>query len=139
MYAVDTSVLILRQRDAGVAAWFQPRLLNDEIAICDMVALEYLVGARNGGEYDRLAESLDALHRYAIEPADWSRARAVQRGLAGQTGGGQRAVKLPDLIIAAATERAGLTLVHYDSDYDRIAAVSGQDTIWVVPRGSIGT
>ena len=48
-----------------------------------------------------------------------------------------RSVSLPDLIVAACAERHGLTVLHYDSDYDRIAAVTGQPTQWVVPRGSV--
>jgi hypothetical protein len=32
-------------------------------------------------------------------------------------------------------EREGLPIVHYDADYDRIAAITGQATRWVVPRG----
>jgi len=37
--------------------------------------------------------------------------------------------------VAAVAERNGLTLLHYDSDFDTIAEVTGQDTRWVVPRG----
>jgi predicted nucleic acid-binding protein len=44
---------------------------------------------------------------------------------------------LPDLIIAATAELNGATVLHYDADYDRIAAVTGQPSEWVVPRGSI--
>ena len=29
-----------------------------------------------------------------------------------------------------------LTLVHYDEDYDRISAITGQPTRWVTPRGT---
>ncbi len=59
-----------------------------------------------------------------------------QRTLAHQTGGGQRAVKIPDLLIAAAAERAGFPLVHYDGDFDRIATITGQPTSWVIPAGT---
>ncbi len=31
----------------------------------------------------------------------------------------------------------GATILHYDADYDRIAAVTGQPTEWVAPRGSL--
>lgn len=137
MYAVDTSVLILRQRDPIVSAWFQEHVLGDEVAICEMVALEYLMGARRGDHYDQLAAGLEALHSYPIDQEAWTRARVVQQTLAHQTGGGQRAVKLPDLLIAAASERAGLPLVHYDADYDRIAAVTGQATQWVAAQGTL--
>ena len=38
--------------------------------------------------------------------------------------------------IAAVGERNGVGLVHYDADYDRIAAITGQPTRWIVPRGT---
>jgi len=43
-------------------------------------------------------------------------------------------VQPADLLIAAAAERAGLTLVHHDRDYDTIAEVTGQPARWVAPR-----
>jgi len=48
-----------------------------------------------------------------------------------------RAVPLPDLLIAACAERARLTVLHYDADFDRIAKLTGQSVQWVVPRGNV--
>lgn len=131
MIALDTSVLILRERDEEVGDWFRQHLLADELAICDLVRLEYLFGARNGAHYEELLDGLGALRPIPIGPPDWTRAIEVQRALGRQTGGGQRTVKIPDLIIAASAERAGLELVHYDGDYDRIASITGQPARWV--------
>jgi hypothetical protein len=50
---------------------------------------------------------------------------------------GRHRVPIPDLLIAAAAEAGGLTVLHYDSDYDTIAEVTGQSVEWVVPRGSL--
>ena len=61
------------------------------------------------------------------------RTYAVQGQLA--QGGLHRTVKLGDLIIAAAAERASLVVLHYDQDFDRIAEVTSQPSEWVVPRG----
>jgi predicted nucleic acid-binding protein len=136
-FLVDTTILILRERHDQVLTWFAAQLAADNLAVCDVVALEYLMGARSGGHYDELGEAISGMHRVDIEPADWQRARAVHRDLAHLTGGGQRAVKIPDLIIAAAAERAGMPVAHYDEDYDRIAGLTGQASVWVVPRGSL--
>jgi len=38
--------------------------------------------------------------------------------------------------VAATAESAGLTVLHYDADFERIAEVTGQPTEWVVPRGT---
>jgi predicted nucleic acid-binding protein len=136
-YLVDTTVLILRQRDDTVRSWFTTQVTADNLAVCDAVVLEYLMGARSGQHYDELDVALSGLHRIEIEATDWQRAREVHRTLAHQTGGGQRAVKIPDLIIAAAAERSSVPVAHYDEDYDRIAAITGQETVWVAPRGSL--
>jgi len=47
-----------------------------------------------------------------------------------------RSVSIPDLLIAATAERHALTVLHYDGDYDRIAAMTGQSAEWIVPRGT---
>ena len=62
------------------------------------------------------------------------RARQVQRLLAAHS---QRGRKVPDLLIAAAAEEKGLTVLHYDGDFDIISKVTGQRCTWVVPAGSI--
>ena len=63
------------------------------------------------------------------------RAVAVAEMLAER--GQHRGAKPTDLVIAAAAETQGLTLLHYDDDYDRIAAVTGQEAQWVAERGSL--
>lgn len=44
---------------------------------------------------------------------------------------------MPDLLIAAAAEQDHLVLLHYDSDFDLIAKVTGQQCHWVVPAGTV--
>jgi predicted nucleic acid-binding protein len=51
--------------------------------------------------------------------------------------GFHRSVKVSDLLIAAVAERAGLILLHYDQDFERIAEVTGQPAQWIAPRGSL--
>jgi predicted nucleic acid-binding protein len=45
-------------------------------------------------------------------------------------------MRLPGLLIAAVAEQERVTVLHYDSDYDVIAEVTGQHMRWVVPRGT---
>jgi predicted nucleic acid-binding protein len=49
----------------------------------------------------------------------------------------QRSVKHPDLLIAVAAEAAGVAILHYDEDYDRIAEFTGQPTRWLAPAGTL--
>ena len=41
------------------------------------------------------------------------------------------------VLIAAAAEARNLVVLHYDADFDRIAAVTSQPTQWVVATGSV--
>lgn len=134
MELVDTSALILASRDAVVGAWLRDAVLANQVAICDQVALEYLRGARNQAEFDRFDAVLRAFPQIPIEPTDWERARTVFRDLAAISSGYQRSVPIADALIAATAERHDLTVVHFDADFDRIVAVTGQTTRWVAPR-----
>lgn len=58
----------------------------------------------------------------------------MQRLLAAKN---QRGRKVPDLLVAAAAEAEGLTVLHYDADFDLIAGVTGQPVEWVVGPGSV--
>ncbi len=40
-----------------------------------------------------------------------------------------RGPSIPDLIIAAAAELSGLTILHVDKDFDTITAITGQPTV----------
>jgi predicted nucleic acid-binding protein len=132
----DTSALILAAKHDGAAGALREAIGGSGLATTDIVVIEYLNGARNPAEYDRFAWSLGAAQRLRADPEDWDRVMQVHRLLAASGAGHQRSVSMPDLVIAAVAERHGATLVHYDEDYERIAALTGQPVRWVVPRGS---
>jgi predicted nucleic acid-binding protein len=46
--------------------------------------------------------------------------------------GQHRAPSVPDLIIAATAELAGLIVLHCDKDFDLIASVTGQAAEWLI-------
>lgn len=106
------------------------------MATCSIIELEVLYSARSAQSYAaaRTERSL-ALQLLAIEQPTLDRALAVQAALAERAE--HRGASLPDLVIAAAAERAQVTLLHYDADYDLIASVTQQPVDWVIPRGSL--
>ncbi|MDE0268880.1 MAG: hypothetical protein OXI96_07590 [Acidimicrobiaceae bacterium] len=59
-----------------------------------------------------------------LTPAIEDRAVAVQLALARI--GQHRTPSIPDVLIAATAELAGLTVLHVDKDFDLIAEVTGQ-------------
>jgi predicted nucleic acid-binding protein len=131
-YLVDTSVLT-RLRNSKVRHAIEPKALAGEVARASISDLEVGFSARSGPEWDRLMRSLDVFDLVEISADDVRRARQVQRLLAARH---QRGRKVPDSIIAAAAERAKLTVLHYDADFDRIAAVTGQTCQWIVSAGA---
>ncbi len=116
---------------------FDEALIDGEIATCDMVRLELLHSAQNASEFQALSEDLHALPDCPIGKPQWERALDVYEQLAHQGSLHHRAVKHPDLLIAAAAEAAGVTILHYDEDYDRIAELTCQVVRWLAPRGSL--
>ncbi len=105
------------------------------VTTCDLVALELLRSAQNNDRFTRQATMLASLRRCETTAAEIRRARQVQAELA--AAGHQRGVKPADLLIAAAAEAAGLPILHYDHDYDLVAAVTGQPVCWIAEPGSL--
>ncbi len=112
-----------------------PIIEAGEAATCAIVDLEVLFSARNHGEHVKIRRRRElAYHRVAITEGVFDRAMDVQAELARTA---RHRIPIPDLLIAATSESASLTVLHYDGDFDIIASVTGQSMEWVVPRGSI--
>jgi predicted nucleic acid-binding protein len=134
-FLADKSALTRRDTRLGVREAIEPLLLTGEIATCGIVDLELLYSATSRGTYRALAEGLRGMPHAPIDDGCIGRALQVQAMLAERSQ--HRAVPLPDLLIAACAERAGLTVLHYDADFERIAKLTAQPTQWIVPRGSV--
>jgi predicted nucleic acid-binding protein len=137
IYLIDKSAWEQQSRSSEAAAEIQSLIENRQVATCGIVALERLYSARNLIDWDNLRTELATQYRWLpVTEEVVSRAIEVQGLLADR--GKHRGVSLPDLIIAATAEAYGATVLHYDKDYDLIAEVTSQRTVWVVPRGSAG-
>ena len=132
---VDTSAWHRSAHVAVAAAW-TAALDADELATCPQIELEVLYSARSSTDYDEVRDELRGLHRLD-PPGVFARALEVQHLLAHVGGLHHRSVKIADLLIAATAELAGAVVLHYDEDFDRIAACTGQPTKWIAPRGSL--
>jgi predicted nucleic acid-binding protein len=129
-FVVDTSV-VKRLGDPTVRQVVEPLAAAGELARA-RVAVGF--SARNELEWDQLVGALGAFELVESTASHHRRALQVQRLLAQRS---QRGRKIPDLLIAAAGEEHELAVLHYDADFDLIAAVTGQLCQWVVPAGSI--
>ena len=132
-HLIDTSVATRLGRPSVRARLVEPTA-ERSIGRTRITDLELGFSARNSSEWDTVAQALAVFPLLPTTDEDLQRAGRLQRALADV---GHRGRKLPDLIIAAVGERLGLCVLHYDSDFDLIAAISGQPVAWVVPRGSI--
>jgi predicted nucleic acid-binding protein len=134
----DTSAWVWTRAVGGeLRGAFDDDLVQGRIATCDVVRLELLYSARNATDFTLLQSELAALPNCPIGVEPWGRALEVYEQLAHQGGLHHRAVRHPDLLIAAAAEAAGIPVLHYDEDYDRIASITGQDVRWLAPRRSL--
>lgn len=133
-YLVDKSALA-RMPLAPVRKRLGPIIEAGDAATCSIIDLEVLFSARNHEEHERIrARRKMAYTRVPMTEEVFQRAMEIQGELARR---GRHRLPIPDLIVAAAAEAAGLTVLHYDADFDRIAEVTGQPAEWVVPRGSV--
>jgi len=132
-HLVDTSVLT-RLNEPFVRAALERLTTSGDVARAGISDLEVGFSARTAKEWDSLQDALDSFALVETDASHVRRARQVQRLLAARS---QRGRKIPDLLVAAAAEDAGLAVLHYNADFDHIAAVTSQACEWVVPAGSI--
>jgi predicted nucleic acid-binding protein len=132
----DTSVWAQRNHSL-VKPWFEAASIAGDLAVCDMVFLEMMHFASTPARYREASEMFGGYPWVQMVAEDWVRAREVHGLLAARGGQMHRSVKIADLLIAAAAERSRLSLVHYDRDFETIAAVTGQPMRWIVPLGTI--
>lgn len=126
-WLVDKSAYVRMQagQAANIAQW-NSRIARGLLRLSTVTRLELGFSARSG-EAGRTAFGLPPLSLMPIEhltPAVEDRAFEVQMLLADR--GQHRAPSIPDLLIAATAEKAGLTVLAVDKDFDLIAEITGQ-------------
>jgi predicted nucleic acid-binding protein len=134
-YLADTSALA-PLRHQPVAAVFGPLIEAGLVATCGVIEFELGWASKTPADFDQVRADRRAGYEWlATHDEDGGRALDVQGAL--WRSGQIRAVGFPDLLVAAVAEREGVTVLHYDADYDLIANVTGQPMQWVVPRGAV--
>ncbi|MFB7945046.1 PIN domain nuclease [Kitasatospora phosalacinea] len=127
---------------SALARWGRPsvRPVLDDLsqrallAVSPTVEMEVLFSARTLAEAERLRHLLRGFDYLPCPDEVWDRAKQVQQQALFR--GNHRALSMADLLIAATAEGHGVTVLHYDGDYDMIAAITGQPARWVVPAGT---
>jgi hypothetical protein len=119
MILVDTSAWVEFLRDTGSPACRAvDELLAKELAICDVVMMEVLAGARDERHLGDLRRLLARAVVVPMVPADYEDAAGLYRTC--RRGGGT-VRRMIDCLIAAVTIRAGPQLLHADADFTVLA------------------
>jgi predicted nucleic acid-binding protein len=120
MILVDTSAwLFTPKKDFHpvIKERIEQLLVESEIAICGMIALELLGGTRSEKEYFRLKSRLDALHYIDTDKALWDLSSKLAFDLKRK----EMSIPYSDIVIAASALKEKAILVHADSHFDSIA------------------
>lgn len=133
-YLGDTSALTRRNRPE-VADRLDPLLEAGLVARCTPTDLEAGFTSTSPSSHRTMRRMRSAWPFVAMDQSVLDRSVEVQDALAERSQ--QRGVKIADLLIAAAAEAAGLVVLHYDHDFDRIAEITGQATEWIILAGTV--
>jgi predicted nucleic acid-binding protein len=124
-WLIDKSALVRLGSAADGPTWAD-RFERGLVRVSTVTRLEIGFSARTGDEL-RVGLRRPPLASMPVEyltPAIEDRAVEVQQLLADR--GHHRAAAVPDLLIAATAELAGLVVLRLDKDFDLIADVTGQ-------------
>jgi predicted nucleic acid-binding protein len=126
-WLIDKSALV-RLASSPEADLWATRIQRGLVRISTLTRLEVGFSARSANDLRRSTTSppLASMPIEYLTPRIEDRAVDVQLELANL--GQHRAPSIPDLLIAATAESAGLTVLHLDKDFEIIAEVTGQST-----------
>ncbi len=124
-WLIDKSALVRLAMSVDAEMWSN-RVERGLVRISNLTRLEVGYSARTGEAARREFREppLVVLPVEYLTPAIEDRAFEVQLSLADR--GMHRGPSIPDLIIAATAELAGLIVLHLDKDFDVIAGVTAQ-------------
>lgn len=135
LHLIDTSAAA-RIKNPAVRNVIAGLIADRAAATCVTVDLEAGYSGRNLADVQNIAQRRRALYiNLPINESIADRAREVQLLMARKSQ--HRAAGIIDLLTAAIAEFHGAVLVHYDADFEHIAAITRQPQVWVTPQGSI--
>jgi predicted nucleic acid-binding protein len=124
-WLIDKSALVRLVASPDAAEW-AVRIERGLVRITTVTHLETGYSARSGSDLRAGLQQppLSSMPVEYLTPAIEDRAVEVLTLLADR--GQHRAASIPDLIIAATAELAGLTVLHLDKGFEVIAQITGQ-------------
>lgn len=126
-WLIDKSALVRLATSSSIDAWAN-RIERGLVRIATVTLLEVGYSARDAEDLRRgLREPpVASMPVECATPTSEDRAVEVLTLLADR--GHHRAPSVPDLLVAATAEMAGLVVLHDDKDFELISEITGQDT-----------
>lgn len=119
MIFFDTSAWIEFLRNTSSPACNEvDRLLASDIAICDVVSMELLAGARDESHLRQLRGLIGRTTVLPVQTTDYEMAALLYRRCRGN---GDTIRRLVDCVIGAVALRHDLAVLHHDADFDALA------------------
>jgi predicted nucleic acid-binding protein len=120
MILIDTSAwLFALKKDfhPAIKERIEQLLVESDIAICGMIALELLGGTKSEKEYLRLKSRLDALYYVEADKVLWDLSSKLAFDLK------RKGISIPyaDIVIATCALKERAILLHADSHFDSIS------------------
>ncbi|GAA2690738.1 PIN domain nuclease [Actinoplanes palleronii] len=135
-FLVDTSAYLRLARESEVQEAWDAYVRAGRLSICELTELEIFYTAQSADHRKQLVSTIRQRYHWALVPESaFPRAAAVQELLTER--GAQRSAGPVDLLVAATAEAHGMTILHYDRDFEQVARVTGQATRWIAEPGSI--
>ena len=128
MYLVDTSVWVEALRSSGtrrIQGELEPLVRSGNVALTEWIILELMVGIRSNESPANLLARLAPVHRLPLPEDGWSRAWDLAARLR------KKAItpSAADCLITTIAVAHGATLIHCDTDFERIAKHTNLQTL----------
>jgi len=135
LFLADTSAYTVARRVPAAESRLRQLAADGILATFVTVDLEVGYSARDPREHRGIRQVRRQLVQLPAVDDIALRAREVQSLMAARSQ--HRAAGVMDLLTAAAAEHFGASVLHYDADFEHIAAFTGQQVDWIARNGSI--
>ena len=120
MVLIDTSAWLFALKKnfhPAIKERIEHQLVESDVAICGMIALELLGGTKSEKDYIRLKSRLDALYYIEADKVLWDLSSKLAFDLK------RKGISIPyaDIVIATCALKERAILVHADSHFDSIS------------------
>jgi predicted nucleic acid-binding protein len=127
----DTSAWMQARRDADARKPMLDAIERGDVRWCWPVRYELTVDAQGSEGIAAIERTLDGLREAPVDRGVQRAALATMRELAAGGSHGAHRFPLTDLTVAAAAQRAGIDILHFDQSLERLGDHLGVDSYWI--------